>query len=163
MYQGQILWEKPDGSSEPITVPGKYDVAENETMVLTLQLPESYIEQNLMIRSSLQDIRFYVDGKLRIEYDTSDTRIIGKNSASQYVFCPTSAADAGKEVRIELTTHTGKYAGVVNEIYCGDKSELWNTFLKIWNYNDNCIFSVICRGSDDYIQYCTWNRVSFEI
>ena len=125
VYQGQILWEKPDGSSEPITVPGKYDVAENETMVLTLQLPESYIEQNLMIRSSLQDIRFYVDGKLRIEYDTSDTRIIGKNSASQYVFCPTSAADAGKEVRIELTTHTGKYAGVVNEIYCGDKSELW--------------------------------------
>lgn len=26
VYQGQILWEKPDGSSEPITVPGKYDV-----------------------------------------------------------------------------------------------------------------------------------------
>ena len=71
--------KNPDGSSEPITVPGKYDVAENETMVLTLQLPETYREQNLMIRSSLQDIRFYVDGKLRIEYDTSDTRIIGKN------------------------------------------------------------------------------------
>ena len=69
VYQGQILWEKPDGSSEPITVPGKYDVAENETMVLTLQLPETYREQNLMIRSSLQDIRFYVDGKLLIEYD----------------------------------------------------------------------------------------------
>ena len=29
---------------------GKYDVAENETMVLTLQLPETYREQNLMIR-----------------------------------------------------------------------------------------------------------------
>ena len=71
-----------------------------------------------------------MDGKLRIEYDTSDTRIVGKNSASQYVFCPTSAADAGKEVRIELTTHTGKYAGVVNEIYCGDKSELWEYILK---------------------------------
>ena len=98
VYQRQILWEKPDGTSEPITVPGKYDVAENETMVLILQLPESYGEQNLMIRSSLQDIRFYVDGKLRIEYDTSDTRIIGKNSASQYVFCPTSAADAGTDL-----------------------------------------------------------------
>ena len=33
VYQGQILWEKPDGGSEPITIPGKYDVAENETMV----------------------------------------------------------------------------------------------------------------------------------
>ena len=31
------------------------------------------------------------------------TRVVGKNSASCYVFCPTSAEDAGKEVRIELT------------------------------------------------------------
>lgn len=146
VYQGQILWEKPDGSSEPITVPGKYDVAENETMVLTLQLPETYREQNLMIRSSLQDIRFYVDGKLRIEYDTSDTRIIGKNSASQYVFCPTSEADAGKEVRIELTTHTGKYAGVVNEIYCGDKSELWESIFEKYGTTMIIAFFLLFAG-----------------
>lgn len=147
VYQGQILWEKPDGSSEPITVPGKYDVAENETMVLTLQLPETYREQNLMIRSSLQDIRFYVDGKLRIEYDTSDTRIIGKNSASQYVFCPTSEADAGKEVRIELTTHTGKYAGVVNEIYCGDKSELWEYIFEKYGITMIIAFFLLFAGA----------------
>lgn len=147
VYQGQILWEKPDGSSEPITIPGKYDVAENETMVLTLQLPETYREQNLMIRSSLQDIRFYVDGKLRIEYDTSDTRIIGKNSASQYVFCPTSAADAGKEVRIELTTHTGKYAGVVNEIYCGDKSELWEYIFEKYGITMIIAFFLLFAGA----------------
>lgn len=147
VYQGQILWEKPDGSSEPITVPGKYDVAENETMVLTLQLPETYREQNLMIRSSLQDIRFYVDGKLRIEYDTSDTRIIGKNSASQYVFCPTSVADAGKEVRIELTTHTGKYAGVVNEIYCGDKSELWEYIFEKYGITMIIAFFLLFAGA----------------
>lgn len=90
---------KTGWGSEPITIPGKYDVAENETMVLTLQLPETYREQNLMIRSSLQDIRFYVDGKLRIEYDTSDTRIVGKNSASQYVFLVRHQRCAGKEVR----------------------------------------------------------------
>ena len=147
VYQGQILWEKPDGSSEPITVPGKYDVAENETMVLTLQLPETYREQNLMIRSSLQDIRFYVDGKLRIEYATSDTRIVGKNSASQYVFCPTSAADAGKEVRIELTTHTGKYAGVVNEIYCGDKSELWEYIFEKYGITMIIAFFLLFAGA----------------
>ena len=147
VYQGQILWEKPDGGSEPITIPGKYDVAENETMVLTLQLLETYREQNLMIRSSLQDIRFYVDGKLRIEYDTSDTRIIGKNSASQYVFCPTSAADAGKEVRIELTTHTGKYAGVVNEIYCGDKSELWEYIFEKYGITMIIAFFLLFAGA----------------
>ena len=55
---------------------------------------------------------------LRAGYDTSHTRLVGKNSASSYVFCPTSAADAGKEVRIELRTNTDKYSGVVNEVYC---------------------------------------------
>ena len=41
------------------------------------------------------------------------------------MFCPTSAADAGKEVRIELRTNTDKYSGVVNEVYCGDKAQIW--------------------------------------
>ena len=125
IYQGGFVWEKPDGTREQITVPGTYAVAAGETMVLTSQLPEDYREQSLMIRSSLQDVRFYVDGELRAEYDTTDTRVTGKNSASRYVFCPTSAADAGKEVRIELTTHTAKYAGVVNTVYCGDKADFW--------------------------------------
>ena len=78
-----------------------------------------------MIRSSLQSIVFYVGGELRAGYDTSHTRLVGKNSASSYVFCPTSAADAGKEVRIELRTNTDKYSGVVNEVYCGDKAQIW--------------------------------------
>ena len=64
-------------------------------------------------------------GELRAGYDTSHTRLVGKNSASSYVFCPTSAADAGKEVRIELRTNTDKYSGVVNEVYCGDKAQIW--------------------------------------
>lgn len=41
------------------------------------------------------------------------------------MFCPTSAADAGKEVRIELRTNTDKYSGVVNEVYCGNKAQIW--------------------------------------
>ena len=48
-----------------------------------------------------------------------------KNSASCYVFCPTSEDDAGKEVRIELTTNTAKYSGVVNTVYCGDEAAIW--------------------------------------
>ena len=94
-------------------------------MVITTTLPENYTQSSLAIRSSLQDIRFYIDGVLRTEYSTKDHRLTGKNSASCYVFCPTSAADAGKELRIELTTNTSNYSGVVNEIYSGDKSDIW--------------------------------------
>lgn len=125
LYQGTFVWEKSDGSREQIEVPGRYELSAKETMVLVTQLPEDYDKKALAIRSSLQEVRFYVDGVLRAEYDTSDTRLAGKNSASRYVFCPTTEADVGKEVRIELKTNTAKYSGVVNEVYCGDKAEIW--------------------------------------
>ncbi len=97
-----------------------------ETMVLVTQLPEDYDKKALAIRSSLQEVRFYVDGVLRlnmthVRYEISRQRIL----PVVYVFCPTTEADVGKEVRIELKTNTAKYSGVENEVYCGDKAEIW--------------------------------------
>lgn len=125
IYTGQFTWQKSDGSVEPITVPGQYDVAAGDTMVITTTLPDDYQAHTIALRSSLQDVRCYIDGSLRTEYSTADTRLCGKNSASRYIFCDTSTADAGKELRIELTTYTSKYSGVVNPVYCGDRTEIW--------------------------------------
>ena len=124
-YPGIFYWEKEDGSREKIAVLGRYDVAAKETMVISTVLPADFDKTALAIRGSLQDVAFYVDGELREVYDTSDTRLFGKNSASRYVFCPTSAADAGKEVRILLRTNTKQYAGVVNTVYWGDRVDIW--------------------------------------
>lgn len=124
-YKGEFIWKKADGNYEKIQVPGRYQVPAEETMTILTTLPLDYAENSLAIRSSLQNIRFYIDGELREEYDTSDTRLIGKNTASGYVFCTTSEADAGKEVRIELQSNTEKYSGVVNAVYCGDRTEIW--------------------------------------
>ena len=106
VYHGSFTWQKSDGSSEKITVPGRYSVSPEDTMIITSTLPEDYNSNTLAVRSSLQSVRFYINGKLRSEYDTKDTRLAGKNSASRYVFCKTSDADAGKELRIELRTNT---------------------------------------------------------
>lgn len=125
VYHGSFTWQKSDGSSEKITVPGRYSVSPEDTMVITSTLPEDYDSNTLAVRSSLQSVRFYIDGKLRSEYDTKDTRLAGKNSTSRYVFCKTSDADAGKELRIELRTNTKQYSGVVNTVYCGDKTDIW--------------------------------------
>lgn len=125
VYHGSFTWQKSDGSSEKITVPGRYSVSPEDTMVITSTLPEDYDSNTLSVRSSLQSIRFYINGKLRSEYDTKDTRLAGKNSASRYVFCKTSDADAGKELSIELRTNTKQYSGVVNTVYCGDKTDIW--------------------------------------
>ena len=125
VYHGSFTWQKSDGSSEKITVPGRYSVSPEDTMVITSTLPEDYDSNTLAVRSSLQSVRFYIDGKLRSEYDTKDTRLAGKNSTSRYVFCKTSDADAGKELRIELRTNTKQYSSVVNTVYCGDKTDIW--------------------------------------
>lgn len=125
VYHGSFTWQKSDGSSEKITVPGRYSVSPEDTMIITSTLPEDYDSNTLAVRSSLQSVRFYINGKLRSEYDTKDTRLAGKNSASRYVFCKTSDADAGKELRIELRTNTKQYSGVVNTVYCGDKTDIW--------------------------------------
>lgn len=133
-------------SREMIEVPGKYEVPAKTTMTIITQLPENYTESMLAIRSSLQSVRFYVDGELRAEYDTSEERVVGKNSASCYVFCPTSAEDAGKEVRIELQTNTNKYSGVVNAVYCGNAVEIWGYLFRTYGLETIIAFFLLFAG-----------------
>ena len=124
-YSGTFNWKKSDGTTQKISVPGTYNVPAGETMVITTILPKDFDASTIAIRSSLQDVNFYVDGSLRVQYTTEDTRLVGKNSASRYIFCPTSQNDAGKELRIELTTYTSNYSGIVNQVFCGDKADIW--------------------------------------
>lgn len=146
LYQGEFVWEKTDGSREMIEVPGKYEVPAKTTMTIITQLSENYTESMLAIRSSLQSVRFYVDGELRAEYDTSEERVVGKNSASCYVFCSTSAEDAGKEVRIELQTNTNKYSGVVNAVYCGNAVEIWGYLFRTYGLETIIAFFLLFAG-----------------
>ena len=125
IYSGTFTWQKTDGASQEITVPGRYNVPAGETMVLTSRLPEDLSENDIAIRSSLQDVSIYIAHTLRVTYSTKTTRLAGKNSASRYIFCPISADDAGKELRIELTTYTRNYSGVVNTVYYGNKADIW--------------------------------------
>ena len=100
IYSGTFIWQKSDGTSEKITVPGKYKVPAGETMVLISQLPDTLQETDIAIRSSLQDVNVYINNELRTSYSTRETRLAGKNSASRYIFCPVSSSDAGKQLRI---------------------------------------------------------------
>ena len=86
LYSGTFVWEKADGTSEEIKVPGRYRVPAGETMVLTTTLPDNYDETAFAIRSSLQDVKFYIGGELRAEYSTKETRLVGKNFRQQIVF-----------------------------------------------------------------------------
>ena len=67
IYNGTFTWKKSDGTKQNISVPGRYKVPAKQTMIITTTLPDDYNENVIAIRSSLQDVRFYIDGKLRKE------------------------------------------------------------------------------------------------
>ena len=146
LYPGTFTWEKSDGTTEEITVPGSYDVPAGETMVITSTLPSDFDASSIAIRSSLQDVNIYINGTLREQYSTSKTRLIGKNSASRFIFCSTSHEDAGKELRIELTTYTSNYSGVVNQIFCGDKADIWQLIFSHYGLATYIAFFTLFSG-----------------
>ncbi len=126
-------WEQvyADGSRHPITVPGQCDVEQAETLVVERKLPRNLEDTWMCIRSSQQDLMIYVGEELRTEYSTKDTRNFGKNSVSLYVFFEIQEGDAGKTLRIESTSDS-PYSGYINDIYMGDRSDIWKQFLGMY-------------------------------
>ena len=78
IYNGTFTWKKSDGTKQNISVPGRYKVPAKQTMIITTTLPDDYNENVIAIRSSLQDVRFYIDGKLRKEYNAKSLHRCGK-------------------------------------------------------------------------------------
>ena len=145
-YKEPVYWERQDGSKEKIELPGEFDVNKGETMVVTTTLPADFKENSIAIRGSLQDVKIYIDGDLRTKYDTKESRPFGSNSASRYVFCDTSHEDAGKELRIELVSNSSMYSGVVNEIYCGDRIDIWGYIFGIYGRESVIALFILFAG-----------------
>lgn len=146
LYHGTFTWERADGQTENIEVPGQYEVETGTWMVIRSKLPEDYAETSVVIRSSLQNVRIFVGGELRTEYNTENTRPFGRNSASGYVFCPTSWKDAGKELRIELQTYADRYSGVVNAVYSGEKADIWKYIYDTYGESTVVAFFILFAG-----------------
>ena len=146
VYSGTFYWNKEDGTKQKIEIPGTYEVSPGTTMVITTKLPKDYDETSFAIRSSLQDVKFYVGNSLRTQYSTKDTRMAGKNSASRYIFCPTSYKDAGKTLRIELTTYTSNYSGIINEVYCGNESDIWQSIYNQYGLSTYIAIFILFAG-----------------
>ena len=124
-------WEMllEDGSKTPIKVPGSYNVKRGGLFIVEKQISEDFQGAYLCTRSSQQDIKVYVDGVLRKDYTTKNTRRFGKNSVSVFIFIELLPEDAGKTLRMELVSNS-TYSGYINEIYCGDREQIWTGIVK---------------------------------
>ena len=129
-----------DGSKEPVEVTGICDAERGEEVTITTTFPQNFNAEEmpwLCFRSSLQDMKIYIDGELREAYTTKDTRLWGKYSVSAYVFVPLEASDNGKTVTASMVTDS-KYAGVINSVYYGTVFGMYIQYAKVNT------FEVIC-------------------
>lgn len=124
------VWVKQDGTRVPIELPAKCDVERNEIVTIETTLPEN-LESGMYLcfRSSRQEVSIYVDGKLRQQYSTKDTRLFGRTSAAAYVFLKLETEDAGKTVSIE-TQSDSSYSGILRMVYYGNQMGIWYYFFQ---------------------------------
>lgn len=114
-----------NGEKKPVEVPGKIPADYGEIVTITTTLPlETYNGEVICFRPIWQDIKIFVDGKIRQSYCTEDTRLFGTNSAPCYVFVNLYEDDAGKELIYQFSSNS-KYAGTMLKSYIGDRTSIW--------------------------------------
>ena len=117
-----------NGSWESVSIPGECEAERGEIVRVETTLPAEQADVWFCARASQQDMKIYVGNELREEYSTKDTRPFGINSASAYIFFRITKEDAGKVLAIE-TVSDSRYSGVLNEVYMGDRDNIWGKFL----------------------------------
>lgn len=114
-----------NGEEVAVQVPGEVPAQRGELVTLTTTLPEDIKGgESIYFSPVWQDVTVYIDGELRVHYDTKDTRPFGINSASRYVFVELEEADAGKELIYQFSSQS-KYAGTILKMYIGDDDGIW--------------------------------------
>lgn len=166
-YSGE--WERvwQDGTYETVEIPGECAAERNEVVTLQTVLPEKIkAGQYLCFRSAKQDMRFYVDGKLRQQYSTKENRIFGKMSAVVYVFVELGVEDEGKTMRVETQTDSS-YSGIFYEVYIGTPMGVWNKLFKSFGMElivafITLVLSIIAIGASVAFRLCYHKRMPLE-
>lgn len=129
-YTGEWMRVTEEGIREPVTMPGKCEADRDETVTVETVLPAE-IENGryLCFRSAKQDMSFYIDGQLKKEYSTKESRLFGRMSAAAYVFVDIRKEDAGKTLRVEMRTDSS-YTGMFYTVYYGNPIGVWKHFFK---------------------------------
>jgi len=114
-----------DGSTETVIAPTIVEAQYGELVTLKTTLPENIISgTNICFRPVWQDIDIYIDGELRLHYNTKNTRPFGENSAMRYIFVELDETDSGKEFTYTFSSNS-KYAGDIRTGFIGDRLSIW--------------------------------------
>ncbi len=114
-----------DGTKEAVTAPTIVPAEHGEVVTLITTLPDDIkAGEYVCFRPVWQDVVISVDGDVRVDYSTTDSRPFGKNSPMRYLFVELSPSDSGKELTYAFSSES-KYAGDIREGYIGDRLSIW--------------------------------------
>jgi len=125
LYQGNFELIKAGNVTEPIELPTRVSVPVNEKVSIRSFLPDDYDSNYLVVRASQENMTIFIGGMARVIYNTESSRPFGSQTTSRYVFCRTTAEDAGKELRITVSSPAQDYSCTLNEVYTGDRFIIW--------------------------------------
>lgn len=166
-FQAEWVQILPDGTRQPVKIPGQCQGKRGEVITIETTFPEDTKDTWCSIRSGQQDLKIYVGEELREEYSTKDTRLYGKNSTSAYIFFPVFEKDANKTLRIESVSDSA-YSGHINEIDMGNKLDIWMKYFKLYlpgtlaaGFMLILSFIVVCFSSALWIIYKKRLEISY--
>lgn len=117
-------WTCSFGSvEEPAAFPAQWDVPENTEITLTNTLPEDVRDGSAVaFRSRMQEVRVYVGSRLAWRFP--EERLLGGELTGAWHFVPLEEADAGKEIRICLSSPYAAFSGRAEAVMYGDYNDL---------------------------------------
>ncbi|MBO6109129.1 MAG: response regulator, partial [Eubacterium sp.] len=114
-----------DGSKKPVDVGERLEGEYGENFILETRVTARLATYGyLCVTSARQDVKIFVENKLRASYSTKDTRLYGSSSAPFYLLAKFSAEDEGKKLTVELQTES-PYSGLVMDMYYGSQLGIW--------------------------------------
>ncbi len=119
-------------NNQAVDIPQTFDIEANETLTISHTLGESFEDsQMIMIRTSLQEIRFYLDNQLI--YEATYGENLAKPYASMWHFISIPSHSDGLEIRLELTSPYASMSGQVNSILFGSETMLYAHLFRTYN------------------------------
>ena len=102
------------------SLPYQFMTPRGQKISISTILPDDIRDDdNLVIRSSKQEMSVYIDGKLRKTYSTLGDGPVGNTSVVAYVFVGVDKEDSGKELTITVSTKSA-YSGLFKPVYIGN-------------------------------------------
>lgn len=115
-------------TSATVSLPAFIECEPGDEIIITNTLPANLTnDMSLMIRSTMEDVAVYIDGRLREEYSTNSTFDMSYYLPSAYVVANINAADAGKSITVHFTV---KNRGTLNAIRLGHGNNVWFEVIK---------------------------------